>query len=750
MRMFFQSLPSEQPEPPTFDIYYTRPAGSTYGNGNGGSYENAFSGFSLIPWSNLQNKQLIINGNHLETLNVGASNLTIKGDDVNENGTVTDIQFYDYFNVTVQNLGTKKQNLIKYSNNISNSNFTKDSLDVITENGYNILKGNSINNQNKRIFQSLSLTSATYTVQFKCRFISQKNIQFISGGGSNSEFCNFDIENGIIGTKGNGVGSISLLDDGYFLCSYVYTDNSNALVIQLVDGNNASRGATSTTLNSLQIKDIQVNEGVSKLYYSETSSLPLTNQVSYNLNFIYKQVFTAISQGITANYGNQYSEINTALTYISQFTDSENGGVVLLFDSGVYQTDTAILIPSKIEIRGKGIDTTTIQTTTDNAQLGLYKGILYTESENVKFTELTVDGRFSNNLPYSAGSDSSMMNRSSGIEFLLQSSNGIVKNVKCTNNTRHGLLLLGRGHFINSYTGFNSNSFNLSTGGLSNQAGGQPTMRGCYSKNLTLERSTAKRNIEVNDGSHFLTIDTFTTNGQGRHDPIFVHDHGNLNEENENVLIKNGVISQTKGSGPALLVFGSNSLIQKNIVFEDINIIDHDHNAGRAGQFTDGVVFRRITGNCSRGFTTVATSGGIARNFIIENCNISSYSDDNQDVYYIKDSIGGKIINNTINGWNKGVYIENSDNIEFDGNQIDNIATSPSGSAILLVGSGANLIINNNNVKDTSQSMNYSLFNSNGYSNAFFTNNSFAEHQISAFGGDAISATQTSTNNIIN
>ena len=79
MRMFFQSLPSEQPEPPTFDIYYTRPAGSTYGNGNGGSYENAFSGFSLIPWSNLQNKQLIINGNHLETLNVGASNLTIKG-----------------------------------------------------------------------------------------------------------------------------------------------------------------------------------------------------------------------------------------------------------------------------------------------------------------------------------------------------------------------------------------------------------------------------------------------------------------------------------------------------------------------------------------------------------------------------------------------------------------------------------------------------------------------------------------------
>ncbi len=55
--------------------YYVRPAGTTYGSGNGTSYANAWSGFSAINWTSVANGNgiLWIDGVHSETLTVGAS-----------------------------------------------------------------------------------------------------------------------------------------------------------------------------------------------------------------------------------------------------------------------------------------------------------------------------------------------------------------------------------------------------------------------------------------------------------------------------------------------------------------------------------------------------------------------------------------------------------------------------------------------------------------------------------------------------
>ena len=55
--------------------YYVRPAGGSYGSGNGTSYANAWSGFSNINWTTVNNGNgiLYIDGSNIETLTIGAS-----------------------------------------------------------------------------------------------------------------------------------------------------------------------------------------------------------------------------------------------------------------------------------------------------------------------------------------------------------------------------------------------------------------------------------------------------------------------------------------------------------------------------------------------------------------------------------------------------------------------------------------------------------------------------------------------------
>lgn len=59
--------------------YFVRPAGTTYGDGSGTSYANAWSGFSSINWSLLENKNLNICGTFNESLIVQSDNVIIVG-----------------------------------------------------------------------------------------------------------------------------------------------------------------------------------------------------------------------------------------------------------------------------------------------------------------------------------------------------------------------------------------------------------------------------------------------------------------------------------------------------------------------------------------------------------------------------------------------------------------------------------------------------------------------------------------------
>jgi len=90
--------------------YFVRPTGTTYGDSSGTSYANAWSGFSSINWSFLENKTLNICGTHLELLTIQQDNVTIVGNNVLGAGVIDGqnaricLTIDGYDNVTINGL----------------------------------------------------------------------------------------------------------------------------------------------------------------------------------------------------------------------------------------------------------------------------------------------------------------------------------------------------------------------------------------------------------------------------------------------------------------------------------------------------------------------------------------------------------------------------------------------------------------------------------------------------------------------
>lgn len=83
--------------------YFVRPAGTTYGDGSGTSYANAWSGFSSINWSLLENETLNVCGTHFERLVVGCNSVTIVGNNVLGAGIIDGQSLRQCINVTNYN-----------------------------------------------------------------------------------------------------------------------------------------------------------------------------------------------------------------------------------------------------------------------------------------------------------------------------------------------------------------------------------------------------------------------------------------------------------------------------------------------------------------------------------------------------------------------------------------------------------------------------------------------------------------------
>jgi len=96
--------------PVILENYFVRPAGTIYGTGDGTSYANAFSGFSNINWSVLENKNLNVIDTHFQMLNVQQNNVFIIGNNVNGAGIIngqnarTCLEINNFNYVTISNL----------------------------------------------------------------------------------------------------------------------------------------------------------------------------------------------------------------------------------------------------------------------------------------------------------------------------------------------------------------------------------------------------------------------------------------------------------------------------------------------------------------------------------------------------------------------------------------------------------------------------------------------------------------------
>jgi len=90
--------------------YFVRPSGTTYGDSSGTSFANAWSGFSSINWTLLENKTLNICGTHLELLTIQQDNVTIVGNNILGAGVINGqsaricLTINGYDNVTINGL----------------------------------------------------------------------------------------------------------------------------------------------------------------------------------------------------------------------------------------------------------------------------------------------------------------------------------------------------------------------------------------------------------------------------------------------------------------------------------------------------------------------------------------------------------------------------------------------------------------------------------------------------------------------
>lgn len=135
--------------------YFVRPAGTTYGDGSGTSYDNAWSGFSSINWSLLYSQTLNICGTFNESLIVQSDNVTIVGNNSLGSGLI------DGQSLIVSNIDINSYNNITI-NNLQSINATRESL-MIQGTSANIVTNNCVfNSTGNQGIQHLNTVTATH------------------------------------------------------------------------------------------------------------------------------------------------------------------------------------------------------------------------------------------------------------------------------------------------------------------------------------------------------------------------------------------------------------------------------------------------------------------------------------------------------------------------------------------------------------------------------------------------------------
>lgn len=253
--------------------YYVRPTGSTYGTGDGTSYDNAWSGAANVLWASLPNNTLAICGVHNEGFNVLASDVTIDFNDANESGSIeglatvaTGLNIENRSNVilntpvindcTTQSVYYKNCNVIVNNadcNDSGNQAFQHYDDSVVV---YNNVKswGNADEAMSGHLNAHVTLNG---TLNLK------NNTQAAINAGADSTF----IVNGTCDFSGNGLYDIWMTN--------ATTDESCTVTLNnsIISGLVAASSGAKIISNSSTLSLVEIADGVGSGYITATDSI---------------------------------------------------------------------------------------------------------------------------------------------------------------------------------------------------------------------------------------------------------------------------------------------------------------------------------------------------------------------------------------------------------------------------------------------------------------------------------------------
>lgn len=123
----------------------------------------------------------------------------------------------------------------------------------------------------KRIFQSITITSGTYTFSVYAKAGTHNFIQLFYGG-TGTDYADFNVSTGTAGNV-QGTSSITSAGNGWYRCVHTFTANAQTLVaISLVDSNTASRGVSTSTTGDVYLWGAQLEIGSTANTYIPTTT----------------------------------------------------------------------------------------------------------------------------------------------------------------------------------------------------------------------------------------------------------------------------------------------------------------------------------------------------------------------------------------------------------------------------------------------------------------------------------------------